>query len=243
MPGGGPGSTTSSQDTRFALRTLRRSPGFALTAVVTLALGIGVNIGMFSLVNGLLLRPVYERPDEVVAVYGRNTAPTGEYRGFSYPNYVDLREGTAGVFANLAAFSTVFVGLDVGEGARRTLASAVTANYFQIFGLPLALGRPFTVEEERPGADIRVAILSHPLWAATWRQPGHPRPARSSQRRAVHGRRRGAEGIHRGEHPRTRGVAAPGRERDAHHDGRVGCASAGRARGARVDRGRAAPSW
>ena len=63
------------QDTRFALRTLRRSPGFALTAIVTLALGIGVNIGMFSLVNGLLLRPLYERPDEVMAVHGRSTKP------------------------------------------------------------------------------------------------------------------------------------------------------------------------
>jgi predicted permease len=152
------------QDTRFALRTLRHSPGFALTAVVTLALGIGVNIGMFSLVNGLLLRPLYERPDEVVGVYSRSTAPTGGYRGVSYPNYLELREGTADIFANLAAFSTVFVGLDVGEGARRTLASAVTANYFQIFGLPLALGRPFTAEEERLGADIRVAIISYPLW-------------------------------------------------------------------------------
>jgi predicted permease len=160
------------QDTRFALRTLRRSPGFALTAVVTLALGIGVNIGMFSLVNGLLLRPVYERPDEVVGVYGRNTAPTGEYRGLSYPNYVDLRAGTGAVFANLAAFSTVFAGLDVGEGPRRTLASAVTASYFQIFGLPLALGRPFTVEEERLGADIRVAIISHALWERRGANPG-----------------------------------------------------------------------
>ena len=160
------------QDTRFALRTLRHSPGFALTAIVTLALGIGVNIGMFSLVNGLLLRPLYERPDEVVGVYSRSTAPSGGYRGFSYPNYLDLREGTTDIFANLAAFSTVFVGLDAGEGARRTLASAVTANYFQVFGRPLALGRPFTAEEERLGADIRVAIISYPLWERRGADPG-----------------------------------------------------------------------
>jgi predicted permease len=152
------------KDTRFALRTLRRSPGFALTAVVTLALGIGANIGMFSLVNGLLLRPLYERPDEVVGVYSRSTAPTGGYRGVSYPNYVDLQDGTTHVFANLAAFSTVFVGLDVGEGPRRTLASLVTANFFQMFGVPPALGRPFTADEARPGAEIRVAIISHSLW-------------------------------------------------------------------------------
>ena len=152
------------QDTRFALRTLRHSPGFTLTAVVTLALGIGVNIGMFSLVNGLLLRPLYERPDEVVGVHNRSTVPDGESRGISYPNYLDLREGTTDIFANLAACSTIFVGLDVGEGPRRTMASEVTANYFQTFGVSLALGRPFTTEEEQPGADIPVAIISHSLW-------------------------------------------------------------------------------
>ncbi len=152
------------QDTRFALRTLRHSPGFTLTAVVTLALGIGVNIGMFSLVNGLLLRPLYERPDEVVGVYSRSTAPDGDYRGVSYPNYLDLREGTTDIFANLAAYSMVFAGLDVGEGPRRTLTADVTANYFQMFGLPLALGRAFTIEEERLGTNIRVAIISYSLW-------------------------------------------------------------------------------
>jgi predicted permease len=160
------------QDTRFALRTLRHSPGFALTAILTLALGIGVNIGMFSLVNGVLLRPLYERPDEVVMVQSRSTTPSGESRGVSYPNYVDLREGAADVFANLAAFSTVFAGLDVGEGPRRTLASAVTASYFETFGHPLALGRSFTAEEERIGARIRVAIIGHSLWEQRGADPG-----------------------------------------------------------------------
>jgi predicted permease len=152
------------QDTRFALRTLRRTPGFTLTAVVTLAFGIGVNSGMFSLVNSLLLRPLYERPDEVVGVSSQSTTPQGEIRGVSYPNYRDLREGTTDIFANLAAASSFFAGLDVGEGPRRTLASEVTANYFQTFGASLALGRPFTTDEERPGADIPVAIISHSLW-------------------------------------------------------------------------------
>ena len=86
------------KDTRFALRTLRHSPGFALTAVLTLALGIGVNIGMFTIVNALLLRPVHERSGEVVGVYSRSTTPDGGGRGLSYPNYLDIREGTTGIF-------------------------------------------------------------------------------------------------------------------------------------------------
>ena len=152
------------QDLRFALRTLRHSPGFALTAVVTLALGIGVNIGMFTFVNALLLRPVYERPDEVVGVYSRSTTPDRGGRGLSYPNYLDIQEGTTAFFSNLAASSTDFVGVDAGDGARRTLASAVTANYFEIFGLPLARGRVFTTDETQRGNESGVAILSYSFW-------------------------------------------------------------------------------
>lgn len=151
-------------DTRFAWRTLRHSPGFALTALVTLALGIGVNIAMFSFVHALLLRPLHERPDEVVEVNGRSVARPFRIRDISYPNYRDLQDGTTDAFAHLAAYSIEFVGLDVGEGPRRALAAAVTANYFQAFGTTLAHGRPFTTDEERPGAAIHAAIISYPLW-------------------------------------------------------------------------------
>jgi predicted permease len=150
-------------DTRFAWRTHRHSPGFALTAILTLALGIGVNIGMFSFVNGLLLRPLYGDADAVVEVNSRSKAPDGGGRDFSYPNYRDLQDGTTGIFGSLAAYSIGFVGLDAGDGPRSTFAAAVTANYFQAFGT-LAHGRPFSTEEERPGAGIRVAIVSHQLW-------------------------------------------------------------------------------
>ena len=151
-------------DTRFAWRTLRHSPGFALTAIVTLALGIGVNIGMFSFVNGVLLRPLYANADEVVKLDLDPTTPDGESRDFSYPNYRDIQEGTTDIFASLAAYSIDFVGLDAGQGARSALAAAVTGNYFQVFSAPPARGRSFTAEEDRPGADIRVAIISYQLW-------------------------------------------------------------------------------
>jgi predicted permease len=159
-------------DTRFAWRTLRHSPGFALTAIVTLALGIGVNTGMFGFVNGLLLRPLYEAEDEVWQVRSRSTASAGRGRAFSYPNYRDLQEGTTEVFANLAASSTSFVGLDVGTRPRSAMAAAVTANYFDVFSAPPAHGRAFTAEEERPGAGIRVAIVSYPLWEQLGADPG-----------------------------------------------------------------------
>jgi predicted permease len=142
-------------DTRFAWRTLRHSPGFALTAIVTLALGIGVNAGMFSFVNGLLLRPLYD--DEVVLVDGK--------RDFTYATYRDVQEGTTDAFAHLAAGGSAdFLGLDAGDGPRSALVHIVTANYFQVFGAPPAHGRAFTEEEERPGAGIHVAIISYPLW-------------------------------------------------------------------------------
>jgi predicted permease len=160
------------QDVRYATRTLRRTPGFTAVAVLTLALGIAVNIGMFSLINGLLLRPLYAGADDVVGVHSRSTKPSGGNRAFSYPNYRDLQEGTTDIFANLAASSTGFVGLDAGAGPRRTYVSAVTANYFQVFGTPLAHGRPFTAEEERPGAGIRVAIISYLLWEQLGADPG-----------------------------------------------------------------------
>ena len=138
-------------------------PGVALTAVSP-SCGIGVNIGIFAREQIALLRPVYERPDEVVEVQSRSTRPDGGGRGLSYPNYLDIREGTTGIFAHLSAFSLDFVGLDAGDGARRTLAFGVTANYFQFFGRPLALGRPFTTEEARLGTDSGVAIVSHSFW-------------------------------------------------------------------------------
>jgi predicted permease len=159
-------------DTRFAVRMLRHSPGFALTAVVTLALGIGVNIGMFSLVNGLLFRPLYEGADEVVTIHSRSTAPNGKNRAFSYPNYRDLRDGTPDIFANLAAVSVGFVGLDAGIAPRSAYAAAVTANYFDVFNATFAHGRGFTAGEEQPGAAVPVAIISYQLWEQLEKDPG-----------------------------------------------------------------------
>ena len=151
-------------DARLGTRTWRRSPGFTFAAVVTLALGIGVNLGMFRFVDALLLRPLYERPEGVVSVRSRATKPPGGSRGVSYPNYRELRDSTGDVFSGLAAVTIGFAGFDSGEGSRRTLVSSVSADYFRIFRAPLAIGRSFTSDEERPGARARVVIVSHRLW-------------------------------------------------------------------------------
>jgi predicted permease len=152
------------QDTRFAWRTLRHSPGFTLTAVITLAFGIAVNIGMLRIVNGLLLRPLYEHAEQILEVHARSTTPDGGPRGLSYANYLDLRDGTKTVFADVAASSFLLIGLDAGDGPRRAIAFAVTANYFDMLGGHLALGRGFAPNEARPGADARLAIISQRLW-------------------------------------------------------------------------------
>ena len=159
------------QDSRFAWRTLRHTPGFTLTAIVTLALGIGVNIGMFSLVNGLLFRPLYPDADEVVLVRQRKLTPPRGGREISYANFQDLQKAAAGLFSSLAVSSDDFLGLDAGSGVRSAFASTVSARYFDVFGTPLAFGRGFTADEERPGAGIRVAIISYALWEQLGQNP------------------------------------------------------------------------
>jgi predicted permease len=100
----------------------------------------------------------------VVEVHSRATASPGGYKDLSYPNYRDLRAGASEIFEGLAGVTMVFVALDSGEGSRRTLASAVTTDYFRIFDAPLVFGRTFTPEEEQPGTGRRVVIVSYRFW-------------------------------------------------------------------------------
>ena len=159
------------QDLRYGVRMVLKHPGFSATAIVVLALGIGANIAIFSIINAMLLRPLpIHRPGELVGVYVERTTAPGGYRAFSYPNFQDLREQAA-AFANLAAHSLTLVGIGDGEATRRVWADAVTANYFETFGVPLALGRAFTAAEEQPGANLPVAIVSHDYWVREGRRP------------------------------------------------------------------------
>ena len=146
------------QDLVYALRAFRKAPGFTAIAVLVLGIGVGANTAIFTIVNELLFKPLSGRAGELVGVYSRSTAERGSYRGFSYPNYVDVRDQT-GVFDGLMAHTFAMVGLPAGDTTRRAFVDVISANYFDTLGVPLAAGRPFTAEEEKPGARIPVVIV------------------------------------------------------------------------------------
>ncbi|HVD91664.1 MAG TPA: ABC transporter permease [Vicinamibacterales bacterium] len=149
------------QDLRFGSRALLKTPGFTTVAIVVLALGIGANSAMFSLVNALLLRPLAGKADELVGLYSHDrTKPESSYRGFAYPNFVDIR-GSNDVFDALMAHTFAMVGVPSGDTTRQAFIEVVSSNYFDTLGVPLAAGRAFTSEEERPSARIPVVIVRH----------------------------------------------------------------------------------
>jgi predicted permease len=158
------------QDLRFAFRQLGKSPGFTLTTVLTLALGIGANTAIFSLFNALVLRPVPAKdPARIVNVY-RTVANESRFGVFSYPEYVDYRDSNT-VFSGLAAFTGARVTLTagsnkgLGSGAGETLQTLlVSGNYFSVLGVGAASGRMFTAEEDQTANSHPVVVLSHNLW-------------------------------------------------------------------------------
>lgn len=156
------------QDIRYALRTLRMAPGFTVTAIVTIALGIGANTAIFSVVNGVLLAPLpYDQPERILTVGHR-------YR------QINLETGVSGAgwrfyrtenrsFEKSAGFTWWEANLagDGGGDPERLLGQRVTAEYFAALGVPLVRGRAFTPEEEELGRD-KVVILSEGLWARSF---------------------------------------------------------------------------
>ena len=149
-------------DLRYALRTLLRAPGFTLAVVLTLALGIGANAAIFSVVYGVLLRPLpYEAPEGLVMIYGRY--PEFGRTSTSLPDYRDWRDGTRSFTQMAARYGGSFVLTGEGE-PERVIADRVTANFFPTLGVRPLLGRDFLPEEERVGGDDRVVLLSYGYW-------------------------------------------------------------------------------
>ena len=151
------------QDLRYGVRLLFRHRGFTVVAALVLAFGIGANTAVFTIINSLVLKPRPGVPDsELAGVYSRDRTEADAYRSFSYPNYTDLRDRH--IFASLTAHTFSLMGLTEGTGTKRIFADVITANYFDTFGVPVLRGRGFTIEEERPGANIPVTVISHGLW-------------------------------------------------------------------------------
>ena len=163
--------TTVYQDIRYSFRQLLGDPGFTVVAVICLALGIGVNTTVFSLINTFLFRPIVgQREGELVQCYNRDAVQPDTYRAFSYPDYVDLR-GRNQVFSHLLAYELAEVGVTEGDVSRRVMAALVSADYFSTFGVTMARGRALRLEEEQPGSAIPVAILSYAAWTSGGADP------------------------------------------------------------------------
>ena len=147
------------QDLRYAIRALRRNPGFAAIAVLTLALGIGANAAIFSVLHGVVLRPLeFHEPGRLVRVFGGSSGMST----FSGPNFEDLR-AEATVFEELVAYSTELRTLTGLESAERIAMATVTADFFRVLGRSPVLGREFVPEEMEPGRH-QVAVVSHGFW-------------------------------------------------------------------------------
>ena len=162
------------RDLRLAFRTLAKSPGFTAVAVITLALGIGANTAIFNIVRELVFSPrPYPHEKQVVQFYSQDKKHPEKFRSFSYLTYVDIREDSAvgTAFSGVLAHNTITVGLGEGEGARRAFVAAVSSNYFRTLEAPLAQGRGFLPEEERPGSAVPVVIASYPYWKKTGFDP------------------------------------------------------------------------
>ncbi len=158
-------------DLRMSVRQLRKAPGFTVAAVVVLALGIGLNAAMFSLVYalGFMGRP-YAEPDRVVQLYSSRVSEVDSYRAFSYAAFREIA-APGGPFAAVLAHTPTLVGVNDGGVSRRTFAELVSRNYFELLGVPLVQGRGFTAEEDRPGQDIPVVVVTYAYWQRTGLKP------------------------------------------------------------------------
>jgi putative ABC transport system permease protein len=152
------------QDLRYGFRMLVKTPGFSVVAIVALALGIGVNTAIFSVVNAVLLRPLpFKDPDNLVWAQAADLK-TGELGGsISPPDFLDYREQNR-VFEHFAALQSISFTL-TGEAVEpeRVMGARVSADFFEALGIAPAIGRSFLAEEEREGSN-RVAVISHGLW-------------------------------------------------------------------------------
>jgi len=157
------GLETLFEDFRIGARMLRKNPGFATPAVLTLAIGIGANTAIFGLANAAFFRPLPYPNAERLAFLWQNNQRTGETAGLvSYPNYADWRSESRS-FADMAFFMSGKSILSGAPDPQRTSAALVSANFFSVLGVNPAIGRSFSPEEQTPG-HANVSVISYHLW-------------------------------------------------------------------------------
>jgi putative ABC transport system permease protein len=152
-------------DLKYAFRMLVKAPVFAVIAILTLALGIGANSAIFSVIDTVLLRPLpFKNPDEIVNIWGRYPDDNGKVRTnvHSYPDYLDLRDQSQTIAA-MAAYTRTGGTLSLSEDAKALEGIAITPEVFDVLGVQPMLGRGFTKEDAKNDAD-RVVVLTYPLW-------------------------------------------------------------------------------
>src|SRR5216684_4341572 len=149
------------QDVRFGLRVLSKSSGFAAIAILTLALGIGANTALFSVVNGVLLNPLpFPNPDQLLAVYSKTSSFSQS--SISYPNFLDWHKDNTS-FSSLGAFRFEDYNLTGAGEPERLHGYKISADLFPALGVQLPLGRNIRLEEDQPGAPP-VVVIGDGLW-------------------------------------------------------------------------------
>ena len=153
------------QDLRYGARQLRRNPGFTAVAVITLALGIGANIALFSVMNVMLLRALPVRNPQELVEFVR-LAPDGTMMGnLEYPEFEHLRKNTS-VLSGVFAFWSDTRVLRSGAGSERVLVHEVSGSFFPTLGVKPLLGRAIDPTDDRPDAEHQVVVLSYPFWSS-----------------------------------------------------------------------------
>jgi len=168
------------KDIRYAVRSLRKRPGFTLVAVITLALGIGVNTAILSTVNGFIIRPLpVKNPGELIVPFWGSKKDPEVWGQFSYANYIDVRDQNQSL-SGLCAWTWTSAGISAAATSRAGVdgqaelawGEIVSGNYFDVLGITPALGRGFLPEEDRTQSGPAVIVLGHNLWQRRFNSDG-----------------------------------------------------------------------
>src|SRR5216684_4600874 len=151
------------QDTRLALRTLSRAPGFTVAATLSLTIGIGVNTAVFTIANALLFRPLpVSQPGELIRVH--SSLRGSGYFNISYAEYLYFRDQNHVFSGMIAYFPTITMALGTKDEPQTVTGEVVSGNYFAVLGVEPILGRAFLPEEDQIPGSHPVVVLSHQLW-------------------------------------------------------------------------------